>query len=290
VSQASERVELERRASQAAALLPDILTAAYRAADLITSGRHPRSKAGQSETFWQFRDYSPGDPISSIDWRQSARLDKRLLVRQTEWEQPQTLLVWCGGGEDFDYAGTGAEAKRYRGRVITLALAILALRSGERVGLWGSIEPPRMGGQSVQDLAEQLITDDRPFANAAPRSGATVLLVSDFHQPPEQLADTFARVRSAHGRALAVVVEDPTEVDFPFSGSTRFEGSRGNTKRFFGEARSVRDDYIAAREAHHEALLDAAHGSDERVVFHLTNEPLAPLLLSLTQFLEGGVA
>ncbi|NRA29507.1 MAG: DUF58 domain-containing protein [Parvularculaceae bacterium] len=287
MNQAEERVELERRASQTAALLPDILTAAYHAADLMTSGRHPRAKAGQSETFWQFRDYAPGDPMASIDWRQSARLDQRLLVRQTEWEQPQTLMLWCGGGEDFDYGDRGTEAKRFRGQVITLALAIVALRQGERVGLWGSAEPPRAGVHFVNDLAEQLLTEELSFTEATPQPGATHVLVSDFHQPPEDLVAAFAKARDAQGRALAVVVEDPSEAHFPFAGSTRFEGSRGEARRFFGDAQAVREDYLSAREQHHAALNEAVRGGGERVFFHLTDAPLAPLMLSIVDHLEG---
>nr|WP_233061230.1 DUF58 domain-containing protein [Parvularcula mediterranea] len=250
------------------------------------SGRHPRQKEGRSDTFWQFRDYAQGDPVSSIDWRQSSKLDRRLLVRQTEWEQPQTVLLWCGGGEDFDY-GSGEETKRFRGLTITLALAILALRSGERVGIWGSEEPPRAGQHALPLIAEELLRQGAELPRVAPRQGALVLLVSDFHDDPQALSDAFTRIRDARGHATAIVVEDPKETDFPFQGSQRFEGPRAERRKFFGEASAVREGYLDLRQQHHAALSDAVRGPGEAVLFHRSDEPTTPLLLQVNQIFAG---
>jgi MoxR-like ATPase len=272
---------LQQRASEAAARLPDLLTRAEAAAAVVLAGRHPRRREGRSDTFWQFRDYAPGDPISSIDWRQSARLDRRLLVRQTEWEQPQTLLVWAGGGDGFGYQGTGPEPKRLRGQTIALAAAMMALRSGERVGILGRDEPPKAGAAAGEWAAEALLSA-KPAIPRHPRlRGAISLLVSDFHDDPAALHGAFEAARSSRGQAIAVVVEDPDEAAFPFEGSRRFESPEGRSRRAFGEAASVRQDYLRARELHHEALHDAARGPNETVLFHRTDQPITPLLLQL---------
>ncbi|GGY42178.1 DUF58 domain-containing protein [Parvularcula lutaonensis] len=288
MTDAAARTSLERRAQEAAARLPDLLAAADQAAQVVLAGRHPRQKEGRSDTFWQFRDYAHGDPVSSIDWRQSARLDRRLLVRQTEWEQPQTILLWCGGGDDFDYQGEGAEAKRFRGQTVALALGILALRSGERVGLWGSPEPSRAGNQAASMIADQLLRQDAELGGHLPPNGALCLFVSDFHDDPQKLHDAFQRVRDARGHPVAVVVEDPAEERFPFQGSRRFESPRGTARKFFGEAGAIRDAYVGLRTEHHDALRSAARGAGEAVLFHTTDQPVAPLLLQLsTLFSEG---
>ncbi|MEM1379273.1 MAG: DUF58 domain-containing protein [Pseudomonadota bacterium] len=284
----SPRVQLERQAAEAAARMPDLMAAAQHAAEVVTAGRHPRRKPGRSDTFWQFRDYAVGDPVSAIDWRQSARLAQRLLVRQTEWEQPQTILLWCGGGEDFDFGGDGRPPKRLRGQVIALALAILALRGGERTGLWGGMEPPRSGNQSVHRIADGLLRHDIPLSDGFPTEGATVVFISDFHAPTDDLAVAFEKVRQARGRGIAIVVEDPAEATFPFNGSTRFEGANGQARKVFGQAGAIRDDYLALRQAHHDALRDVVRTADEAVIFHQTDHPITPLLLSLVQQLEGG--
>lgn len=288
MSEGRPRMELERRAAEAAARLPDLIAAADHAAQIVTAGRHPRQKAGRSDTFWQFRDYAHGDPVSAIDWRQSARLDRRLLVRQTEWEQPQTIFLWCGGGDDFDY-GSAGEPKRFRGQVLSLALGILALRAGEQVGIWGDPEPPKSGVQAVPFLAEHLLRADHSITDLVARPGADVLMVSDFHDDPGRLHSAFDQVRMARGKPVAVVVEDPAEESFPFEGSRRFESPQGSLRRTFGEASAIRDEYLSAREKHHDALRAAARGEREAVFFHRTDHPTTPLLLQLAQVYGEGL-
>lgn len=283
MTDASARIALERRSAETAALLPDLVAKADAAAQVVLAGRHPRQKAGRSDTFWQFRDYTPGDPVASIDWRQSARLDRRLLVRQTEWEQPQTFCLWCGGDEDFDYAGDVKDTKRFVGQVITLALGMIALRAGERVAIWGPEEPPRAGHQVSPLLAETLIRSETKLDQLQPRSGAIHLLVSDFHTEPEELHRAFDRVRDVRGQAVAVVVEDPSEEEFAYQGSRRFEGPKGEARKFFGDTGAVRAAYLEARAAHHDALRRAVRGPDEAVIFHRTDQALPPLLMQISQ-------
>ena len=76
---------LRDRAEQAAATLPPLLVAAERVATTVAQGVHGRRRVGQGETFWQFRQYEPGDAATRIDWRESAK-SQRLYVRETEWE------------------------------------------------------------------------------------------------------------------------------------------------------------------------------------------------------------
>ena len=52
---------LQDRAEQTAAALPPLLVAAERVAATVAQGVHGRRRVGQGETFWQFRQYEPGD-------------------------------------------------------------------------------------------------------------------------------------------------------------------------------------------------------------------------------------
>ena len=81
---------LQHRAEQAAAALPPLLVAANRVASTVAQGVHGRRRVGQGETFWQFRQYQPGDAAQRIDWRESAK-SQRLYVRETEWEAAQSV-------------------------------------------------------------------------------------------------------------------------------------------------------------------------------------------------------
>jgi len=61
------------RARARAELIPSLLVEARRVANTVYSGWHGRRKRGVGENFWQFRPYSPGESMSRIDWRRSAR-------------------------------------------------------------------------------------------------------------------------------------------------------------------------------------------------------------------------
>ena len=81
-------------AEEAASLFPALLIEAERIAQTVASGLHGRRRAGPGETFWQHRPYAFGDPVSSIDWRQSARVADRLYIRQNEWEAAAAVYLW----------------------------------------------------------------------------------------------------------------------------------------------------------------------------------------------------
>src|SRR5271167_1724508 len=112
---------LRDRAEQAAAVLPPLLVAAERVAVTVAQGVHGRRRVGQGETFWQFRQYEPGDAATRIDWRESAK-SQRLYVRETEWEAAQSVWLWRDASASMDYSSaeylTGAEwpTKRHRAR------------------------------------------------------------------------------------------------------------------------------------------------------------------------------
>src|SRR5437762_10149876 len=87
---------IQHHGEQLAATLPPLLVAAQRVASTVAQGVHGRRRVGQGETFWQFRQYAPGDAARSIDWRQSAKTD-RMFVRETEWEAAQSVWLWRDG-------------------------------------------------------------------------------------------------------------------------------------------------------------------------------------------------
>ena len=87
-------------------MLPPLLVAAERVAATVAQGVHGRRRVGQGETFWQFRQYQPGDAASRIDWRESAK-SQRLYVRETEWEAAQSVWLWRDASASMDYTSAG---------------------------------------------------------------------------------------------------------------------------------------------------------------------------------------
>jgi hypothetical protein len=88
---------LRRRAESLASALPPMLVAAERIANALIHGLHGRRRSGPGEDFWQYRSYSFGDSVQSIDWRKSSRSD-RVLVRENEWAASHTVWLWASQG------------------------------------------------------------------------------------------------------------------------------------------------------------------------------------------------
>ncbi|MGB8602946.1 MAG: DUF58 domain-containing protein, partial [Rhizomicrobium sp.] len=126
-------------AEAAARGLPPLTVRAERLAASISLCVHGRGKAGLGQDFWQFHRYHDGDDAAGIDWRQSAR-SQHLFVREREAEAAQTVLIWREGAPTMRFSSHN-ESKIDRASLIGLALGLLLVRAGERVGLYGGAKP-----------------------------------------------------------------------------------------------------------------------------------------------------
>ena len=112
-------------------------------AQTVMLGEHGRKRAGQGDEFWQYRAAHAGDSARAIDWRRSARADTPF-VREREWQAAQSVTLWADPSRSMGFSGDAARpTKGGRAKVLALALGILLLKGGERVGLAG--QPPRPG-------------------------------------------------------------------------------------------------------------------------------------------------
>jgi uncharacterized protein (DUF58 family) len=116
---------------------PPLLVQSQRIANAVIQGAHGRRRSGPGADFWQYRPYSPGDSISRIDWRKTARAGDTL-IRETEWAATNTLFVWASQATGMDFKSNLADtSKRDRAAILALTVATLAIRAGERVSVLG---------------------------------------------------------------------------------------------------------------------------------------------------------
>lgn len=241
-------VQLRARAETEAARLPPLLARAEHLAGAVLLGAHGRRRAGTGDDFWQYRPAQPGDSRRRIDHRRSAMGDQEF-VREREWQIAQSVMLWVDQGASMRFTSDKAiPEKSDRARLITLALAIMLLRGGERVGLTGTLLPPRRGGQQVLRLAE-LFSEDSDVDYSPPEHRAMIpharaAFVSDFLGDigEVKLALTKAADRGVRGVLLQVL--DPSEEAFPFSGRTIFESVGGTLSHETLKANDLRDRYL----------------------------------------------
>src|SRR5687768_12575863 len=136
--------------------LPPLLVAAEQLASTIVLGVHGRRKAGMGESFWQFRRYSIEDPSTAIDWRQSAK-SQHIYVREREWEAAESVWFWRDGSSGMQFASRDSHPTKYeRATVLTLALASLLVRGGERIAILGGGARPASGRVALRRIAHRM--------------------------------------------------------------------------------------------------------------------------------------
>lgn len=287
----TETAALRARAEALGEALPPLLAEAELLAATIVLGEHGRRRAGMGDEFWQYRPAAPGDSVRLIDWRRSARSDAHF-VREREWQASQTVTLWVDPSKSMTFTGHKARPpKADRARLLALALAVLLLRGGERVGLAGDQAPARPGRAQLLRIAQALSETPEDYGTpdtTGIASHGRAVFFSDFLGRIEGLETAMARAADRGVRGALVQVLDPAEEEFPFDGRTIFE-SMGGTVRHetlrAGDLRARYLDRLAERKAH---LARLAGAMGWHVLSHHTGGAAQPALLWLYRALERG--
>lgn len=279
------------QAEALAAALPPLLVAAERLASSVSLGVHGRRKAGMGETFWQFRRYQTEDPATAIDWRQSAK-SQHLFVREREWEAAEAVWFWRDGSPGMRFKSDWAEASKIdRATVLTLALAALLVRGGERIALLGDGHGPGMGRAPLRRIAHELIDFPPDDAALPPEAQVTknaqFVWLSDFLSPLPQIEAAMKRLARAGLSGHLVHIVDPAEEDFPFTGRTRFEAERMRESEILGRAETARTAYQARFQAHAESVRASARRLGWSYLAHRTDKRPETALVALYADLGG---
>ena len=285
---------LRTRAEALAAPLPPLLASAERLAATALPGAHGRRRAGTGDAFWQFRPAIPGDVARSIDWRRSARSDAAF-VRETEWQASQAVSLWVDGSRSMEFASApGLSAKGERARLLAMALAILLIRGGERVGLTTADVPPRAGRAQLTRLAAALATaageggDYGAPGGGVPPAGSRALFASDFLGDPGPAEAALARAADRGVRGVLLQVLDPAETAFPYRGRTVFESMGGALRHETLHAGDLRARYLDRLAERRGRLAALARRTGWLHLEHSTDAAPSPILLTLFAAIEGG--
>lgn len=241
----------------------DIVFYARKLAGTVTSGHHHRQKSGQGEEFWQYREIRSGEPLSRIDWRQSAR-SRHIYTRETEHHIAQTFCIYS----DFSGSMTWRSSKNLPTKLeysltIHLAIAYLVLKKDELLAFIDALTHSKHIYQGAMQferyalqlymLAQQtdhpsLISSFAPSHALPPRS--TLILLSDFLTPIEKIAHVLKTTLSQGITPILVQINDPDEHSFPYSGHIRFTGLEGEEAHILPHAQSTQQAYQEKFKGH----------------------------------------
>ena len=275
----------EQAALGLAASLPRLVVAARRASATVVHGLHGRRRAGTGENFWQFRRFDSGESVGRIDWRRSAR-DDNLYVREQEWEAAHTVWVWIDRSRSMAFRSNLAEtSKLERAVVLGLALADVLVRGGERVGLLG-LTRPTASRAAIEKLAQALAVAHDDAGHLPPAASpiarlSEAILIGDLLAPEEETATAVGALAARGGRGHMVMIVDPVEETFPFSGRTEFFDPDAALKLTAGRAEEWRAGYVERLARHRAALAEIARRHGWSLTVHRTDRPATEPLLAL---------
>jgi len=201
------------------------------------SGLHRSPFKGFSVEFAEYRQYIPGDDLSTIDWKVYARSDRHYVKKyEDETNLDCHLMIDVSGS--MAYGSHGITKFEYAA-CLAASLAYLMNRQRDGVGLTafddrivGTLPASARAGH----LRSILLTLDRlkigretnvskplhQLADSLSKRGM-VVLISDLLDDPELVIRGLKHFQFRGTDVIVFHVLDPDELEFPFQRPTRFE-------------------------------------------------------------------
>src|SRR5262249_33604799 len=142
------------------AALGDLTLAARTVVDGFMFGVHHSRIPGAGLEFSQYRSYQPGDDPRRLDWKLFARSDRYFL--RAAHTATSVTVRFVRDASDWMAKEEAGVSKLAYARLIVAALALLAHRQGDAVGLYAvsggdvSVMPPQRPSQHVHRLLHTL--------------------------------------------------------------------------------------------------------------------------------------
>ena len=221
------------------------------------TGLHRSPFKGFSVEFAEYRQYIPGDALSTIDWKVYARSD-RYYVKKFEEETNLDCHVMLDVSNSMSY-GSGAMTKFEYGACLAASLGYLMNRQRDAIGLTAFDEnivsmlpaSSRPGHLRAVLVALDRITPGRKtnvskplhqLADSIVKRGM-VVLISDLLDDPEEVIRGLKHFQFRGNDVIVFHVLDPHELEFPFDRATRFEDLETH-EEIMAVPGAVRDHYL----------------------------------------------
>lgn len=283
-------ISLRQNAELAAADIPALMMQAHAIAQNIHHGVHLKKKEGQGEEFRQYRDYILGDRPQDIDWKQSAKTD-HVFIKQKELQISRNTFFWCSNDKGMNFSSQKKlKTKLETSQIMTLALALLMIRSNEQVGYFGDFKAGHSENQ-IQNIGFHLIEKSQPHSlpvvqNFSIPRNSSFVAIGDFLSPLEEIADCFEHISLRGVRSLIIQILDPSEIDLEFEGRIRFEGLSSKEQEVIDYIPSIKEEYQERIYRHIDGLKSMCRQYGWHYFLHVTNHQIDDTLETLWQRLE----
>ena len=195
------------------------------------AGLHRSPYHGFSLDFAEYREYSPGDDIRSVDWNVYGRTD-RFYVKKYEGDTNARLYILLDASRSMQFSSQSLTKLDYA-RYLAACLAYFAGRQKDAVGLMTfdsdiiQYIPPRtrhghlfsifhhleqLGGGKQTDISGAM----EKLAGLIRKRGL-VILISDFYQEVDEIAKALRFFHARGNDAILFHILDPFELELPLA-------------------------------------------------------------------------
>lgn len=194
-------------------------------------GRHRAIWSGKGQDFSDLVEYNPGDNVSDIDWKTSARAGHPV-IRRFQRESNLSLILAVDTGRTMGALAPSGETKEDVALHVVEILSYLSLIRGDQVGLIAGDSarlrqiPARNGNSHLETILRYLESD---IHVGAPASNVTrllqrlltythrrslIVLITDEVNPPPEAEIHLKRLVTQH-EVIVVSVQDanPTDIE-----------------------------------------------------------------------------
>lgn len=201
------------------------------------SGLHRSPFKGFSVEFAEYRQYLPGDDLSTLDWKVYARTDRHY-VKKFEEETNLECQLLLDVSASMAYRGAAPMSKLEYGSVLAASLAYLMHRQRDATGLiefddkiTGRLPASARPGHlhaillALDKIAPGQRSDvGRPLHQLAEALGkrSLAVLISDLLDDPDGVVRGLKHLRFRGTDVIVFQLLDPHELQFPFRGAAKF--------------------------------------------------------------------
>lgn len=271
----------------------------------LRAGGHRSNLRGFSTEFAHHRQYSPGDPIRSIDWRVYGRTEK-YFTKLYEAETNFDCHILVDSSASMTY-GSGKVSKLEYAKFLAASIAYMVLKQRDSVGLSvfdsevRAYMPPRSSMNVILEIDRLLrVTQPIPKTTIAKqlhdiamlaKRRSFVVLISDLFSDVDDIMAGLDYLKFGGHNIVVIQTLDPYELEFPFKGTWRFEGLEGEDP-LTTETERMKGAYLSGLGQFLETMRTRCMGSGIDFTTADTKTPLDVLLAEIIHKREnlGGSA
>lgn len=198
------------------------------------SGSNRSQSIGIGQEFSQYRGYEPGDDLRLLDWKMYAR-SERYFVKLSEIETNITIKFIVDASHSMSYSENGLSKLHYA-KVMTAALAYLARKQSDAVGLYGindkhpEIVLARFETQQFMRFANALVQLKsegqwgRKTESLIDHTGKEMIVfITDLYDQDNDLLSFISRLKTSRNEVIVFHLMGKNEHDLSYEGAFTFE-------------------------------------------------------------------